>query len=120
MKKLFFVLAILFALAFSQFVSSGVTQVGGFKVVPEGAMQQLLDSDMFKKAEMEARKEFSQKNDIELGRIVGVKEQVVAGMNYKITFATPAGNYDVTVFVQPWTNTVKVTNIEKNVAQKND
>lgn len=83
-------------------------------------MQELLDSDMFKKAEMEARKEFAQKENIELGRVVAVKEQVVAGMNYKMTFATPAGNYDVTVFVQPWTNTIKVTNIEKNVAQKSN
>lgn len=120
MSKLFIVFAILFAMVYAQFVSYEVTQVGGYKFVPEGAMQELLQSDMFQKAESEARHEFASKENIELGRIVGVKEQVVAGMNYKITFASPAGNYDVTVFVQPWNNTIKVTNIEKSLAPKSN
>lgn len=68
---------------------------------------------MFKRAEAEARKEFALKENIELGNIVAVSQQVVAGMNFKMTFNTAAGNYAVTVFAQPWTDTYKVTHIEK-------
>jgi hypothetical protein len=47
---------------------------------------------MFKQAEAEARKEFSMKENAELGHVIAVKEQIVAGVNYKITFASPIGN----------------------------
>jgi len=85
MNKLFLIFALLMAVVFTQFV-------GGYKAVPESALQDLINSDMFKQAEAEARKEFSLKENAELGHIIGVKEQIVAGINYKITFASPIGN----------------------------
>lgn len=87
--------------------------MGGYKTVPPEALSELLNSEMFKMAENAARKEFSEKQNVELGSVVAVKEQVVAGMNYKMTFNSPVGEYDVTVFVQPWTNTYRVTHIER-------
>lgn len=68
---------------------------------------------MFKRAEAEARKEFSLKENMELGTVASVSQQIVAGINYKITYNTPAGQYNVVVFAQPWTDTFKVTHIEK-------
>ena len=37
-----------------------------------------------------------------MGRLLGVSEQVVAGVNYKMRFATKDGEYEVIVWVQPW------------------
>lgn len=53
-----------------------------------------------------------------LGDLISVEKQVVAGMNYKLTFvATPdlteeeQGRVIVTVYFQPWTKTIQVTHV---------
>jgi hypothetical protein len=49
-----------------------------------------------------------------LGSVIAVQQQMVAGINYKITFDSPEGKFDVVVFCQPWTNSIKVLDIKKN------
>lgn len=64
---------------------------------------------MLSRAEQEARTAFREKhNGGELGNMIELYEQVVAGINYKMIFQTENGNYEVLVFAQPWTETYKV------------
>ena len=49
-----------------------------------------------------ARDEFRSRNNGELGNVIEVYEQVVAGLNYKMIFQTENGNYEVVVWAQPW------------------
>lgn len=59
-----------------------------------------------------ARGEFAKSNaNVQLGELVDVKRQVVAGMNYKMKFQTETGFVEITVFDQPWTSTRTVTDV---------
>lgn len=45
-----------------------------------------------------------------MAQVVSVQTQVVSGTNYRITYKTPRGEqYQVVVYHQPWTNTMKIT-----------
>lgn len=55
---------------------------------------------------------YAERNSGSLGQLVKVYQQVVAGMNYKLIFETNAGQVEVDVFAQPWTETYDVTNIQ--------
>lgn len=73
-----------------------------------------MQSDLFQRSVSEARKEFEQKENMKLGDVTAVKQQIVSGINFKITFASPNGPYDIVVYAQPWTDTYKVTHVEKH------
>lgn len=87
---------------------------GGFSPVDNSDLPSLANNDIYRTAEQEARQVFSEKHNSQLGAVVAVQQQVVAGINYKITFESPEGLVDVTVFTQPWTNTVKVIDIQEH------
>ncbi len=67
----------------------------------------------FLEIEQVARLFYKSKTGKDLGDIVSVDKQVVSGMNFKITFATPESTETVVmvVYFQPWTKTIKVTDI---------
>jgi hypothetical protein len=41
--------------------------------------------------------------------VTDAQQQVVSGINYKITYDSPLGEYLAIVYEQPWTNTTKVS-----------
>lgn len=82
--------------------------VGGFSQVDQAQIANLRNDPMLSKAEEEARKAYRERNNGELGNMVELYQQVVAGINYKMIFQTENGNYEVLVFAQPWTETYKV------------
>jgi hypothetical protein len=45
--------------------------------------------------------------------LIALQTQVVAGVNYKMTFETEKGDYEIIVFCQPWTETYEVTSIKQ-------
>jgi hypothetical protein len=57
-------------------------------------------------------------NGGELGDLVNVERQLVAGFNYLLTFATETGVVVITVFDQSWTQTRKVTSVEVKDTKK--
>ena len=66
-------------------------------------------------AEAKAREGFYERENTQLGRMLEVETQVVAGTNYRFTFTkneSSGETVEVVVFVQPWTNTVKVIRID--------
>lgn len=63
---------------------------------------------MFDIAVNVARTTFAEEHNGVLGEIKTVYRQVVAGINYTIIFATEEGDFEVKVFVQPWTETYRV------------
>lgn len=87
---------------------------GGYTLVEHGDLPNLAQNEIYKSAEARAREVFQEKNNANLGAVVAVQQQMVAGINYKITFESPEGRYDVVVFTQPWTNTIKVLDIQKH------
>jgi len=52
---------------------------------------------------------------VTLGDVIGIEKQIVSGINFKISFASAPGVTDqtveITVFTQPWTQTVQVMNV---------
>jgi len=78
---------------------------GGYhSVTPKELLNLQNDVDFIKSVEV-ARQGFSAEENGTLGKLVSVQTQVVAGMNYKMTFDSSLGQYQITVFCQPWTNT---------------
>lgn len=84
---------------------------GGYHNVSPKDLANLENDEMFIKALEVARQGFESQENAVLGRLVGVQTQVVAGMNYKMTFNSSVGEYQIVVFCQPWTNTYKITSI---------
>lgn len=105
MKTLFLILALVLLVC---------STPGGFTPVDSGDLPSLSNNDMYKAAESKAREVFQEKHNSNLGTVVAVQQQIVSGVNYKITFESPEGTYDVVVYCQPWTNTVKVIDIQKH------
>ena len=80
--------------------------VGGYKDVDDGAIGELRNDANFNRAETMAREAFRSERNEELGQLIRVREQVVAGVNYKMVFETESGEqFEVVVFCQPWTET---------------
>lgn len=67
---------------------------------------------MFSKVDKTARDAYHAKTNGELGNLISVAQQVVAGINYKLTYQTENGQYEVTVFAQPWTETYQATEMK--------
>lgn len=107
MNKLLLLLALIFALVVAQ------EHVGDYKEVPKEVIDNLIDSLTFEEIELVARKHFTEKEHITLGKILAIEEQIVAGVSYKILFESDKGHYEVSIFVQPWTNKIEVTGYEK-------
>lgn len=62
--------------------------------------------------EQAAREEYAKKNNGKnLGQLLSVSQQVVAGVNYRCNFASDSGEVEVVVFRQVWTDTTQVTAI---------
>lgn len=62
--------------------------------------------------EQTAREDYAKKNNGKnLGQLLSVSQQVVAGINYKCNFASDSGEVEVVVFRQAWTETTQVTSI---------
>lgn len=87
---------------------------GAFTPVDTSDLLTLSNNDIYKSAEAKAREVFQEKNNSNLGSVIAVQQQIVSGINYKITFESSDGSYDVVVYCQPWTNTVKVLDIQKH------
>lgn len=86
--------------------------VGGYSEVKEEQLSALRGDDSFLRSEEAARKFYKEKHTENLGQLVKVYQQVVAGMNYKLIFDSPKGLLEVDVFAQPWTETYSVTNVQ--------
>lgn len=86
--------------------------VGGFKQVEASALLELQQDDSFASAENAARQAYRSERNAELGALVSVSEQVVSGMNYRMIFETEGGQFEVTVYVQPWTSTLEVLDMK--------
>ena len=68
--------------------------LGGYSDVDPQALTKLQQNDaIFSKAETTARDAFRSQNNGELGNLISVSQQVVAGINYKMVFATENGEY---------------------------
>jgi hypothetical protein len=68
----------------------------------------------FQEVERSARFFYKAKTGQQLGDIVAIEKQIVSGINFKITFAAEADSTEtvvMTIYFQPWTKTVEVTNI---------
>lgn len=46
-----------------------------------------------------------------MGELKEVWTQIVAGVNYKMVFESPNGDYQIIVFAQPWTETYEITSV---------
>jgi hypothetical protein len=79
--------------------------VGGYSEVQEDQLASIRAEDDFIKSEEAARKKYAKDYSENLGQLVKVYKQVVAGMNYKMIFETPSGQVEIDVFSQPWTET---------------
>ena len=87
--------------------------VGGYQDVDDSALTQLQNDENFNRAETLAREAFRAERNEELGELISVREQVVAGVNYKMTFESESGQkFQVVVFCQPWTGHFEVINIK--------
>lgn len=84
------------------------TLVGGYQDISTEHVLQLTQNEEFAKVEKFARDYFRENQNGELGELIKVSTQVVAGTNYRLTFRTQNGEKTITVFSQPWTNTIKV------------
>ena len=87
---------------------------GGFTPVDSNDLPSLANNDLYKSAEAKAREVFEEQHNSALGDVISVEQQIVSGINYKITFQSPEGVYDVVVYSQPWTQTIKVIDIQKH------
>jgi hypothetical protein len=85
---------------------------GGYSNVSLKDLTNLEQDEVFARAYKTARHGFMSQYNAKIGKLVGLREQVVAGMNYQFTFETTEGEYVVTVFCQPWTDTYEVTSIQ--------
>lgn len=92
--------------------------VGGFRKADEATLANAKNDAMLTKAEQVARDYYRAQNNGELGALVELYEQVVAGINYKMIFQTETGQYEATVFAQPWTETYKVTSMKPHTEKK--
>ncbi len=86
--------------------------VGGFTEVHDDQLSALRKDDSFLRSEEVARKAYAKRNSGNLGQLVKVYQQVVAGMNYKLIFETNNEQVEIDVFAQPWSETYEVTNIQ--------
>ena len=74
---------------------------------------------MFVRAYALAIKTFESQYNGQLGKLVGVSEQIVSGVNIKMTFQNSAGEQtEIIVYVQPWTETYQVTSIKTTGSPK--
>lgn len=105
MRKLLLILALILLVC---------STPGGFTPVESSEIPTLIHNDVYQAAETKAREVFQEKHNANLGTVVAVQQQMVAGINYKITFESVEGTYDIVVFTQPWTNTIKVIDIQKH------
>lgn len=87
--------------------------VGGYTEVHEDQLASVRAEDGFIKSEEAARKKYAEDHNENLGQLVKVYQQVVAGMNYKMVFETPSGQVEIDVFAQPWTETYQVTGVQR-------
>lgn len=87
--------------------------VGGYTEVHEDQLTSIRSEDGFIKSEEAARKKFAEEHSENLGQLVKVYQQVVAGMNYKMIFETNSGQVEIDVFAQPWTETYQVTSVNR-------
>lgn len=78
-------------------------KTGGYQTVKKEKLHEMLEDPTFHKAEKEARSHYLSYNGASLGQVINVETQVVAGINYKITFETRSGPTEIIVWVQPWT-----------------
>ena len=83
-------------------------------------MKQLLADPNFAKVEDAARSYYQSTNNAGLGNILKVETQIVQGVNYKITFKTPSGPVQVTVWAEPWENNFQVTGVYKNLKTEDE
>ena len=67
---------------------------------------------MFNQAEALARESYSEERNGELGTLIAVSRQVVSGINYRMIFMTDDGEFEVTVYIQPWTDTKEVLDMK--------
>ena len=67
---------------------------------------------MFNQALALARESYSEERNGELGRLIAVSRQVVSGINYRMIFMTDDGEFEVTVYIQPWTDTKEVLDMK--------
>ncbi len=87
--------------------------VGGYTEIHQDQLASIRSEQSFIKSEEAARKKFADEHHENLGQLVKVYQQVVAGMNYKMVFETASGQVEIDVFSQPWTETYDVTAIQK-------
>jgi hypothetical protein len=55
-----------------------------------------------------------------LGSVLSVQTQVVAGINYKINFASTRGNVSITMWVEPWESIYEVTSVNGKAVKANN
>jgi hypothetical protein len=85
--------------------------MGGYQTVDIEQQDNDVNSDLAN-VEGFARKEFEKTNGGKLGDLVKVQTQVVAGINYLLTFESETEVVVMKVFDQSWTQTRKVTSVE--------
>lgn len=78
--------------------------MGGYQTI-DIEQQDNAESNELAGIEAFARAEFSKTNGGELGELVDVRRQLVAGLNYKLTFESESEVVVMTVFDQSWTQT---------------
>jgi hypothetical protein len=86
--------------------------LGSYNSIDDGMLVELRNDSVFGKAEKLARETYKVKNNDELGCLKSVSKQPVAGINYKMVFESPNGDYEIVVFTQKWTDTYLVLSIK--------
>jgi hypothetical protein len=70
--------------------------------------------------EQKARDFYTQYAAATLGEVTSVEKQIVSGINFKITFAAPAGVISdsgvvIVVYAQPWTKTIQILSVNPSI-----
>lgn len=67
-------------------LASRENMAGGYTPVDISNLQALQNDEIFARAEQLAEQTFQSEHNAPLGKLVALSEQVVAGVNYKMTF----------------------------------
>lgn len=113
MNKSILIILVLLALAFAEEgLHDNPILIGGYAPFNQNDLQEMNEIvDL-------ARSEYLKQNGGNLGDLVSVERQVVAGFNYKLLFESDQGSVEIIVFDQSWTHTREVTSITQKQAKQ--
>ena len=94
---------LVFALAEDISMEGEPILLGGYNTLSK---QDLAENNELPQIEAFARNQYALKNNgVFLGELKSVRTQVVAGINYKLVFASDNGDVEIIVWDQSWTET---------------